>query len=923
MSEGDDTVSVISSRCRTSAAQVSSATDSVKVICRVRPFSKREYDLHQEQGLNSSSPDVMRPVVRMEGNDTVFLDPETYTERERFPFDHSLWSVGDAGDECEFATQEVVMRTVGLPAVAHVWAGYHVSVFAYGQTGSGKTFTMMGDDDAPGLIPRMCQAVFHELEVMRSEDASGTAATVEGTMKEYRLEAHFLEIYNDKVKDLLWALRSATDPTDGIDHENLRVRHTPNLGPMIIGLTNVEVNQWEDCLRLIEEGTKHRSVAATKMNATSSRSHSIFRLRVVQVTTIVPTRPYERPKSFERASNVSLVDLAGSERNKKTGAQGDRLREAVAINKSLTTLKNVIDALVEGRPVVPYRDSQLTFLLSESLGGNSKTFMIACISPHSDNADETLNTLRYALRAQGIACHAVVNESEEMRKVNLIRLELEALRQKREDPQDALASELRRESEGKREQIASMKHVSAQQQELEEQLQRDVVRSAELRTNSKYQSAFRLVLARRVEAKCQAESEAHRTRIQQLRSSIEHAEKDLHQAALQRSTAVKAEGDARTLYKAREREWESLRSRNSALEWRKRTLMRQDEQLRLAAETKMNLKPTIALVMRCLVGHRLLTLQKAFAAAVEDAEQSVREAQDGEEQSAELLRTKQRSMVAELADEATKLKSELSSSRHHVAELQQQLQRNVKALHAECIFLETEIKELTEQHEKTIAALNKSKAASYFAAKEEWTARLQRYAVEKQQELQTLEEKIHASLSNRRRNDELELSRLEAECNDAMLRVEQTSAQSIDTLHATHRQLEKRMEAWSRESLTFLSRFRSTEPSYRRSFERITSVSTGSADAEMLLRVLESQNRRSDAIVQLSQKLTAEGVHPSTASSNMRPKPSKSPSAGTSPSSSSRQGKIGGVVGPTRSTIVSALPQPKSRSPAASKRAAS
>jgi len=277
-------------------------------------------------------------------------------------------------------------------------------------------------------------------------------------------------------------------------------------------------------------------------------------------------------------------------------------------------------------------------------------------------------------------------------------------------------------------------------------------------------------------------------------------------------------------------------------------------------------------------------------------------------------------LVAELAEESAKLKVELQSAKQNVAELQLQFQRNVKALHAECIFLETEIKEQTEQHERTIAAVNKSKAASFFAAKEEWTARLQRYAVDKQQELLALENKINLSVSTRRSAYENELSQLELKCKDCLERTEVQTLQTIETLHATHRQLELRMEAWRREAATFLSRYRATELSYRGGFERITAAlhqETKTHDFQLLQDLLESQNRRSDAVYQLAQRI---GVPSDKAKYDLNQEKkgllltaTKSPVVGTQ-----RPSRV--ISGPTRSPMINTLPAPKSRSPAASSR---
>jgi len=448
------------------ASGPTSSSENVKVICRVRPFGKRELELQEEMNAakaNEWERMPLRSVINMENQkDTVFLDHEKgWSERQRFGFDHSVWSIPKSQQAISGVPvhgQEEMMRIVGDVCVDNVWKGFNTCVFAYGQTGSGKTHTMMGSEDDQGLIPRICQKLFGVLEEKRKE-----TELVDEMKVTYKMEARFLEIYNEKVKDLLWAMRKPDDPIEEkgqkIDQNNLKIRLIPKVGPQVIGLTTVAVDTADDCMALIEEGTRNRSVAATKMNETSSRSHSIFRITLTQIHETIPKKQFEKPKQFLRTSVISLVDLAGSERNKKTGAEGQRMKEAVAINQSLTTLKNVIDALVEGRAVVPYRDSTLTWLLSDNLGGNSKTFMIACVSPHLDNAEETLNTLRYAMRTSQVKLHATVNESEELRRMarmkeEMLRLKSAMLENPHEDMLKQQYAELQAEMERQREEQA-------------------------------------------------------------------------------------------------------------------------------------------------------------------------------------------------------------------------------------------------------------------------------------------------------------------------------------------------------------------------------------------------------------------------------------------------------------------------------------
>uniref|UniRef100_A0A915PR24 Kinesin motor domain-containing protein n=1 Tax=Setaria digitata TaxID=48799 RepID=A0A915PR24_9BILA len=268
----------------------------------------------------------------------------------------------------------------------------------------------MGTAENPGIIPRLCCSIFQKIDELTSDSLA------------FKVEVSYLEIYNEKVRDLL-------DPKK--TNKNLKVREHKVLGPMVDGLSVLAVSSFEQIASLMEEGNKSRTVAATNMNTESSRSHAVFNIRLTQALT-----DFENGFTGEKMSKISLVDLAGSERAQKTGAVGKRLEEGGNINKSLTTLGMVISALAErshgsGMPkpkFIPYRDSVLTWLLKDSLGGNSRTVMIATISPAADNYEETLSTLRYADRATKIVNHAVVNEDPNAKVIRELREEVETLR---------------------------------------------------------------------------------------------------------------------------------------------------------------------------------------------------------------------------------------------------------------------------------------------------------------------------------------------------------------------------------------------------------------------------------------------------------------------------------------------------------------
>lgn len=330
--------------------------------------------------------------------------------RKVFAFDKSYWSF-DKSDS-NYAGQDNLHDDLGRPLLDNAFQGYNNCIFAYGQTGSGKSYSMMGYGKEAGVIPKICQDMFERIDAVQKD--SNVKCTV---------EVSYLEIYNERVRDLL------NPSTKG----NLKVREHPSTGPYVEDLAKLVVSSFNEIEHLMDEGNKARTVAATNMNETSSRSHAVFTLTLTQ-----KRHDVDMKMSTEKAAKISLVDLAGSERANSTGATGARLKEGAEINRSLSTLGRVISALADlssgkkkkGAAVtqVPYRDSVLTWLLKDSLGGNSMTAMIAAISPADINFDETLSTLRYADSAKRIKNHAVVNEDANARMIRELREELATLR---------------------------------------------------------------------------------------------------------------------------------------------------------------------------------------------------------------------------------------------------------------------------------------------------------------------------------------------------------------------------------------------------------------------------------------------------------------------------------------------------------------
>ncbi|KAK9306151.1 hypothetical protein QLX08_003054 [Tetragonisca angustula] len=374
---------------------------SVKVAVRVRPFNNREISREAQC------------IIEMSGSTTSILNPKappgSKDAIKSFNYDYSYFSMDP--NDTNYSSQLMVYKDIGEEMLEHAFEGYNVCIFAYGQTGAGKSYTMMGkqEEGQEGIIPQICKDLFRKISRNSNE------------CLKYSVEVSYMEIYCERVRDLL-------NPKN---KGNLRVREHPLLGPYVEDLSKLAVMSYQDIHDLIDEGNKARTVAATNMNETSSRSHAVFTIFFTQQkhdsTTGLVT---------EKVSKISLVDLAGSERADSTGAKGTRLKEGANINKSLTTLGKVISALAEiatkkkkKADFIPYRDSVLTWLLRENLGGNSKTAMIAAVSPADINYDETLSTLRYADRAKQIVCKAVVNEDANAKLIRELKEEIQKLRE--------------------------------------------------------------------------------------------------------------------------------------------------------------------------------------------------------------------------------------------------------------------------------------------------------------------------------------------------------------------------------------------------------------------------------------------------------------------------------------------------------------
>uniref|UniRef100_A0A1I8H3S2 Kinesin-like protein n=3 Tax=Macrostomum lignano TaxID=282301 RepID=A0A1I8H3S2_9PLAT len=341
--------------------------ETVKVLIRCRPMNKNELQAKYPRCVEM---DTSRGVITVNNP-----NPNANEVPRQFTFDKVYdWD----------SKQTDLYRESFMPLVSSVLEGFNGTIFAYGQTGTGKTFTMQGvkeDPELRGVIPQSFEHIFNHIN--------------ESQNQQYLVRASYMEIYMEELRDLLHKDQN----------KRLEIKEKPDTGVYVKDLSSVLTKSIKEIEKVMNIGNQNRSVGATKMNEQSSRSHAIF------VITIECSEPDAEGEAHIRAGKLNLVDLAGSERQAKTEAEGDRLKEATKINLSLSALGNVISALVDGKSThIPYRDSKLTRLLQDSLGGNAKTVMVANIGPASYNYEETLNTLRYANRAKNIKNKPKINE---------------------------------------------------------------------------------------------------------------------------------------------------------------------------------------------------------------------------------------------------------------------------------------------------------------------------------------------------------------------------------------------------------------------------------------------------------------------------------------------------------------------------------
>eukprot|EP00756_Hemistasia_phaeocysticola_P034054 Hpha_TRINITY_DN16502_c0_g2::TRINITY_DN16502_c0_g2_i1::g.135836::m.135836/K17914/KIF13; kinesin family member 13 len=536
--------------------------ETVRVMVRVRPFMPYEKKRAEAKGL------AMDPVCYMVGKECQIKKTDGGKVMDEvadsYKFDECFWSIPKDQEPLgpDLSGQNEVFNATGIPAVNHAFAGYNTCIFAYGQTGSGKTHSMLGNDADPGIAPRLVDLLFSKIK----------ECAANGEKTKFTVSIAFMEIYNEKVMDLMMHEEVAASPAasprsapadegdegdesgsplaspksagspkkkkgkkkakkpgpadDDAKYRECKVRYSPDKGTYVDGITRLVVTTSEETMRCMHGGMSYRATACHDLNATSSRSHAIFQLTLKQDTVFGTTR----------VSSMNIVDLAGSERQKATGSAGSVLNEAKNINQSLSTLRRVMDVLVENSKfrrnnVPPFRESMLTWVLKDSLGGNSKTVMLAAISPHISNLDDTINTLRYALKAKAIVLHATVNEEKTATMMGAMKAEIEALQRKLLEGAGTGASDpeaVQREVEAQiKEKQKEFEEAQVQAEELKKEMavqaEQAQVREKELEVQAKEEKKTRFAAVFRQAFRVETKRVEQEGKVQQLTEQLERA----------------------------------------------------------------------------------------------------------------------------------------------------------------------------------------------------------------------------------------------------------------------------------------------------------------------------------------------------------------------------------------------------------------
>lgn len=601
----------------------SSDFDNVHVVVRCRPMNEKEL---------ASGYKCIVEVEPVQGSITVH-NPNSSEEEppKMFTFDTVF------GYESK---QVEVYNQAARPIVENVLEGYNGTIFAYGQTGTGKTFTMEGVRSTPelkGIIPNSFAHIFGH--IAKAEDD-----------KKFLVRASYMEIYNEEVRDLL-----------GKDQNvHLEVKERPDVGVYVKDLSAFVVNTADELDRIMTLGNKNRTVGATNMNALSSRSHAIFSI------TVESSEKGLDGQQHVRMGKLHLVDLAGSERQSKTGATGQRLKEATKINLSLSTLGNVISALVDGKSThVPYRNSKLTRLLQDSLGGNSRTLMCANIGPAEYNYDETISTLRYANRAKNIKNKARINEDPKDALLRQFQKEIEELKkQLKEEGEDSDSGEGTSGTEGSPEENGEENNGTKKEKKKKNQRKKGVSEEKMKEIQAKIEASRKMM-----EEKGMAEEERNciANELIKQEDELKQAQEE-HDALVQKLQALEKKiivGGENLLEKAEEQE-RLLEESAQELEERKQ----KEKELRQALEKK-----------------------EAERLDIEEKYSSLQEEAAGKTKKLKKVWTMLMSAKAEMADLQQEHQREAEGLLENVRQLSRELRLNMLVINA---FIPPEYQELLE-----------------------------------------------------------------------------------------------------------------------------------------------------------------------------------------------------------------------------------
>jgi len=626
--------------------------ENVKVVVRVRPLNSGE----TKEGYR-----MITKVNTIDGTIKVEMPKRDANNAETpakiFTFDTVF---------APEVKQVDVYNRVARPIVCNVLEGYNGTIFAYGQTGTGKTFTMEGDRSVPelkGIIPNSFAHIFGHI-------------AKSGDDKNFLVRVSYLEIYNEEVQDLLGKDQQA----------RLEVKERPDVGVYVKDLSTAIVNNADDMDKIMTLGNKNRSVGATMMNAHSSRSHAIF------TTTIECAEKGADKQTMFRVGKLHLVDLAGSERQSKTGASGQRLKEATKINLSLSTLGNVISALVDGKSThVPYRNSKLTRLLQDSLGGNSKTLMFANVGPADYNYDETISTLRYANRAKSIKNKAKINEDPKDALMKQYQKEIEELKRLLEDGSEDITATEDEDGEASEGERDDDNEAENQKDELngnvEEGQQQTKTKSIKVKSKEKTNK-------KKVVTRSAAEVLEIKTKIEEEKKRLLE-EKDMAEGERRKLAENLAEHEAALA--TAQAEQDAIKQKLINLEKKiivggENLLDKAEEQERMLGESAKELEETIATEQKL---REKLEAKEAERLDIEEKYSSLQEEAAGKTRKLKKVWGMLQSAKSELNDVQAEQQREMEGLLDSVRQLTRELRREMLLVDS---FIPVEYQEVVEQH---------------------------------------------------------------------------------------------------------------------------------------------------------------------------------------------------------------------------------